>query len=110
MPTKNDKIYDSMKRLVFNAVKEVFVNNRSNFLSVGRVLDLEVVRGENNLDTCYQYAVKDANKNKILNVKIYDKMLDLVARDGCKRVGSKIATILGKLDKPNSFGKRLSRS
>ena len=110
MPNHEDKVYETMKKLVTNSINEIFVNNNSNFLSVTSILDLYVVRGDNILDFCYQYAVKDANKRKILNIKIYDKMIDLVAREGCKKVGSKIATILGKEDKPNLFGKRLSKS
>jgi len=39
------------------------------------------VRGQNILDTCYQYHVKDDKNARILNVKIYDKLLDLIARE-----------------------------
>ena len=57
--------------------------------------DLKVMRGDNIIETCYQYTVKDQEGEKLLAIKFYDKVLDLVARDGCHLVGSRIATILG---------------
>ena len=38
--------------------------------------------GDNNLASCYQYAVHDADDLKLLQIKIYDKLMDLVGRDG----------------------------
>jgi hypothetical protein len=49
-----------------------------------------VTRGNNNLDTCYQYAVLDEKKDKLLNIKVYDKTLDLIGRDGTQMVGSRL--------------------
>ena len=43
-------------------------------------------------------------------VKFYDKLLDLVAREGTHQVGSRMATVLGSSHKLNVFNKRLSRS
>ena len=66
-----------------------------------------MVKGQNNLDTCYQYVVKDAYESKLLNVKIYDKMIDLVARDSTHQVGSRINNILGSKGNLSIFEKRL---
>ena len=57
--------------------------------------DPTVTIGDNNLDTCLQFKVKDKNKDHFLTVKAYDKMVDLIARDGCLPVGSRLSTILG---------------
>ena len=54
-----------------------------------------MIRGNNNLDTCYQYAVVDEKNDKLLNVKVYDKFLDLIGRDGIQMVGSRVGNILG---------------
>ena len=35
------------------------------------------------------------NNDKLLNIKIYDKTLDLISRDGRQMVGSRIPEILG---------------
>ena len=67
----------------------------TNPLSPGALHDLQVTRGDNNLDTCFQYCVLDADTDKILNIKIYDKVLDLAGRDYFHTVGSRIPEILG---------------
>ena len=54
-----------------------------------------MIRGNNNLDTCYQYAVVVEKNDKLLNVKVYDKFLDLIGRDGIQMVGSRVGNILG---------------
>jgi len=53
------------------------------------------MRGKNNLETCYQYVVKDEHKQKIMTVKIYNKTLDLLGREGCKLVSNNYRKVLG---------------
>ena len=67
-------------------------------------------KGNNNLDSCLQYAVKDADGLKLLQVKIYDKIMDLVGRDGAAVVGSRIAKIVGCQSTLNAFDKSVSRA
>ena len=59
------------------------------------------------MDTCYQYAVLDDNEDKLLNIKVYDKTLDLIGRDGIQMVGSRLRYILGSKGQYNSFIKRV---
>ena len=59
------------------------------------------------MDTCYQYAVLDNNEDKLLNIKVYDKTLDLIGRDGIQMVGSRLRYILGSKGQYNSFIKRV---
>lgn len=73
----------------------MFSTNSCNFLSLSSISGLRVIRGNNNLDTCYQYAVVDEKNDKLLNVKVYDKFLDLIGRDGIQMVGSRVGNILG---------------
>ena len=56
---------------------------------------LSIICGSNHLDTCHQFVVRDEGGTRILNVKIYDKLLDLVARDSTHLVGSSLKEILG---------------
>ena len=51
--------------------------------------------------------MKDKPGNKLLVIKIYDKMLDLVARDGGNIVGSKMNKILGAKRELSLFEKRI---
>ena len=60
----------------------LFDSDETNFLSYGSVSGLTVTNGDNILPTCFQYAVKDSEGNKVLTVKIYDKIIDLISREG----------------------------
>lgn len=51
--------------------------------------------------------VKDSEKTKILNLKIYDKMVDLCVRDGRNQVGSRIKEIVGSKNNLSKFNERL---
>ena len=62
------------------------------------------------METCYQYAVLDNNKDKLLNIKVYDKTLDLIGRDGTQMVGSRLSQILGCRGQYNTFIKRVCRT
>ena len=52
----------------------------------------------------------DGVKDKLLVVKVYDKVLDLIARDGINLVGSRISTILGSSRQLGLFEKRLRKA
>ena len=54
--------------------------------------------------------MKDEDDDQILVVKIYDKVLSLVSKDGSKTVGSKVATILGSKRELTVFEKRINRA
>ena len=47
---------------------------------------------------------------KLLNIKVYDKMLDLIAREATHLVGSRISTILASKYHKNVFNNRISRA
>ena len=85
----------------------MFGDKNKNFLSLERFQGLHVLKGQNNLDTCFQYVVKHATGKQLLNVKIYDKVIDLFAREGTQHVGSRIKQILGSKRNLSIFEKRL---
>ena len=45
-----------------------------------------------------------------MNIKVYDKILDLVGRDGASIVGSRVREILGCKPQLNSFNKRIRQA
>ena len=102
--------YDSIKELLSHSISQIFSSDETNFLSSSPVSDLQILRGNNIHDTCFQYAVKDHLGDKLLVLKIYDKILDLVSRDGCHVVGSRISTILGSSRKLGLFEKRIRKA
>ena len=67
-------------------------------------------RGDNNLATCYQYAVQDGDRCKVLNVKFYEKIIDLISREGSLPVGSRIAKIVGATPNKDGLHRRVSES
>lgn len=95
IPDLGNLCHYEISQLLSKAIEQVFSLNSSNFLSLNSVSGLRVTRGDNNLDTCYQYAVLDEEKDKLLNVKVYEKTLDLIGRDGLQMVGSRLGNILG---------------
>ena len=67
-------------------------------------------RGDNNLATCYQYAVQDGNRCKALNIKFYEKIIDLISREGSLPVGSRIAKIVGATPNKDGIHRRVRES
>ena len=51
----------------------------------------------------------DGVRDKLLVIKVYDKVLDLMTRNGSHLVGSRIATILGSSRQLSLFEKRLRK-
>ena len=95
IPELGKSCHQEISQLLDRTIGQVFITQSSNFLSLNSVSGLRVIRGDNNLDTCYQYAVIDKEKDKLLNIKVYEKTLDLISRDGIQMVGSRLGNILG---------------
>ena len=74
---------------------KVLKTDSLNFLALASINDLRVVPGDNNLETCYQYSVVNEQNYKLLNVKFYDKILDMIGRDGTQMVSTRVDHILG---------------
>ena len=73
------------------AVEEIFYTDKLSFLANTVPGKFKITRGDNNLSSCYQYAVKDCEGDRLLTVKIYDKMMDLIGREYRHVVESKIS-------------------
>ena len=99
-----------MMKLFQEAVNEIFRDPDTNFLRDGITHDLKVKRGKNDHRTCFLFNVYDDEDRKLLTFKVYDKVLELISRDGTNLVGSKCATIVGSKRKVNLFSHKLQRS
>ena len=95
LPDLGKSCHNEISQLLSRVIEQVFSTESTNFLSLGSINGLHVIRGDNNLDTCYQYTVLDEANDKLLNIKMYDKTLDLIGRDGTQMVGSRLSQILG---------------
>lgn len=59
------------------------LNNYDRYhLRRGYGVDLKVKKGNNCLPTCFQFDGYDEDSDKLFTVKIYDKIMDLISRDG----------------------------
>ena len=84
-----------------NFVKEL---NPFHLQSVG---GYHVKAGDNQLQTCYQFNVLDDCKSKVMTVKMYDKILDLMSREHIWVVGSRFPQILGSKHSIGKFEKTI---
>ena len=88
-------MYGKIRQLLDQKMTKVFKNDKLNFLALSSIHDLRVVPGDNNLETCYQYSVVNEQNYKFLNIKFYDKILDMIGRDGTQMVSTRVDHILG---------------
>ena len=71
---------------------------------------LDFTRGSNLLNSCFQYEVRDTLGKKLLNIKVYDKILDLVGREATHLVSSRLSTILASGRDPGAFENMIRRN
>ena len=103
IPKWNSKTFTSIKNRLQGAITMLFTSQPPNFLSLYRIPNLKVVRGQNILDTCYQYCVQNERRKRILNVKFYDEMMDLISREDLFTIGSRASRIVGSKKDLDSF-------
>ena len=103
MPGPYKDTLEKLRGILDVAFGDVIENQSSNFLKLNCDLNYKVVLGDNILDSCYQFVVKDTYGTKLLTIKAYDKVLDLLSREGYKHVGSRCATVLNSSLVSNPF-------
>ena len=67
-----------------------------------------MLRGDNILNSCFQYRIKDSDGTNLFVLKFYDKILDLLGREASHIVGTRINEVIGSKHHNNSFNKRVS--
>ena len=71
---------------------------------------LDFTRGSNLLNSCFQYEVRDSLGTKLLNIKVYDKMLDLIGREHIHTVSSRLKTVLCSGHQPGAFERMIHKN
>ena len=102
--------YSVVKDRLKAAVDMIFGSTHSNFLSLERLGGFRVLRGENILNSCFQYKVKDSDGPLLFIVKFYDKILDLAGREATHICGSRINDIIGSKHHIDDFNKRVGEA
>ena len=107
IPVIQGRTFEQIRKRLQVAVGLIFGDRETNFLCPSSVRNLTVEEGVNILDTCWQYEVWNKDEERLLNIKIYDKFIDLVARDHFFMIGSRTANIIGSKLHIDSFNKKL---
>ena len=84
-----------MKEILAGKVQELFLHPDTNFLSRLPLEDLRVHRGDNVLETCFQYAVVECRWGQAASGKLLRQIARPRCWEGSHIAGSRIATILG---------------
>lgn len=84
-----------LKEKLQGFVEEQIYEEKFEFFTQNCPPELAVRVGNNNLDTCSAFNIKDPEGVKYMTVKMYNKVLDLMSRDGTKPVGSRFNIALG---------------
>ena len=105
-----DKAVKTLGILTRTSVGEIFQSDNTNFLSRHNLDSLKICKGSNLLESCFQYEVRDNEGAKLLNIKTYDKILDLVGREATHLVSSRLSTILSSGSQPDAFEKLIRKN
>lgn len=100
---------ETLQGLLGVGVDALLASADCNFLGLYPILGLGTIDGENILNSCLQFAIKDQTGEKILNIKAYDKVLDLVGREATYLVSSRVNTILGNKYEVGVFERQLRK-
>ena len=110
IPDVQSTAFDAMRETLKDELEHILSYGETNFLSFHTIGDLTITKGQNNLETCFQFDVKDDDGDKILTVKVYDKDIDLISRDGSKMVGSKTNAVVCSKLKMSILNQRLGQA
>lgn len=113
LPSCDSTVYDAMKDFTQQVLTWMAHESVLQIYSLDNISDPVVKRGDNNLDTCFQYHVFDGCGKKVMNIKFYDKDLDKLSREGSKLVGNNFPSILGskvKLDRASEIVRKAQKS
>ena len=95
LPLDAKRAQAEVKARLAAVIPQIMDRPGGNIVSWTRLPGLVVRTGDNNLHSCFQYRVLDVDGVELLNIKFYDKIMDLVGRDGYSQVSSRLHTILG---------------
>ena len=95
IPARASETYQRIKECLREVFDVIAADSSLNILPNTSGMGFIVRAGDNRLRTSFQYVVADHQSNKLATVKVYDKTLDLMGREGCKTVGSRFPVILG---------------
>ena len=82
IPENPTEAFGLMKEILEPEINRIFNTYDENFLQHGMTGDLTVRKGSNCLASCFQFDVYDDDYDKLFTLKVYDKILDLISRDG----------------------------
>ena len=82
LPNNVSDAYEKIKTRLNRVLSAIFDKPGGNMISTCRLAGLQASSGSNTIDSCFQYRVLDDDRSQLLVIKFYDKVMDLVGRDG----------------------------
>ena len=82
IPDVQHLAFDAMSETLRKKLECILSSYETNFLSTNAIGDLTITKASKNLETCFKFDVEDDERVTILIVKVYDKDIDLISRDG----------------------------
>lgn len=95
LPVEKEVVFNRIKMHLQRVIDLIAGSEQNRLIHSWRRGTLRVKGEDRRLQTCFKYVVFDRDGCKVMTVKIYDKTLDLMGRDGCLPVGSRFSSILG---------------
>ena len=107
IPARASETYQRIKECLREVFDVIAADSSLNILPNTSGMGFIVRAGDNRLRTSFQYVVADHQSNKLATVKVYDKTLDLMGREGCKTVGSRFPIMLGSKRASGNMERRI---
>jgi len=95
LPSDPDTAFKTMLWLISEAMSVAKKDPELYPIYEKSVGGIRVLRGDNNLSSSFHFDVVDDSNRKIIAIKVYDKILDLIGREGVKAVSSRLNIVMG---------------
>ena len=110
LPDDRRYAYEILKPLVQAAIDQITTCRQLNLFHPFNVGFLRVLAAHGSLETCFKFAAHSLGIGKIATIKVYDKVLDLMGREGCLPVGSRIKTIVGSRQQLDQLSRSMKKA
>ena len=95
LPEDATSAYNSIKDRLKQVMKDKKIIESLSFFSHRFKNTIQIVNGDERLDSMFKFNVKDALKSRVITIKLYDKLLDFISREARDPVGSRTSIVLG---------------
>jgi hypothetical protein len=95
LPPNERELKSAIQNAIQTCIEELLANGNLKFFTHNSISCPIVKIESKNLASCWKFNVHDEKDKKVLTVKVYDKIADMVGREGVKLVGSNLSKVVG---------------